>query len=123
MSVSKIIYSGFRVKIDAREAQATLLEILLSCGCDLARGELIAHHLVDSNLCGVVSHGVMRILRYVNQFRSGDMKLGTEPTISHNDGLFLVIDGQAGHGIPAMEFAYKWVPALHAAKVSVSRQS
>ena len=107
MSVSKIIYSGVRVKIDARQAHATLLEILLSCGCDLARGELIAHHLVDSNLCGVESHGVMRILQYVDQFRSGYMRPDTGPTISRNDGLFLVIDGQAGHGIPAMELAYK----------------
>ena len=116
MSVSKIIYSGIRVKIDAQEARGILLEILIKCGCELARGELIAHHLVDSNLCGVESHGIMRILQYVDQFRSGYMKPDTGPTISREDGFFLVIDGQAGHGIPAMELAYKSAARVARAK-------
>jgi len=107
MSISKIIYDGVRVKIEVDEARGIITEILNNCGCELERAELIADHLVDSNLCGVESHGAMRILQYVDQFRSGYMKPESGPCVSREDEIFLIIDGQAGHGIPAMDLAYK----------------
>ena len=98
MSISKIIYDGVRVKIEVDEARGIITEILNNCGCELERAELIADHLVDSNLCGVESHGAMRILQYVDQFRSGYMKPEFGPFVSREDEISLsLMAGWAWH--------------------------
>lgn len=56
---SKLTLFDERVKIPRREAAGALTAILLSNGCpeDVAQ---TAQHLVEADLSGVESHGVMR---------------------------------------------------------------
>ena len=75
-------------------------------GCDGRVADAIAEHLADASLSGVESHGVMRILQYARQFRSGYMSAAGKARVTKRDGQFLTIDGGGGHGIPAMELAF-----------------
>ena len=73
MSVSKLDYQGERKAVKADEAISVLVDILHSYGCAPEPSSVIAEHLADSDLCGVESHGVMRILKYARQFEDGYM--------------------------------------------------
>ena len=76
-------------------------DILLKAGCKNNVARIVAAHLVDSNLAGVESHGVMRVLQYVKQFQSGYMRIdGSAKIIEHDT--FTEIDGGGGIGIPTM---------------------
>ena len=67
---SKLYFDGVRLPVSAENAVAVMTDILTALGCDGAASEFIARHLADASLCGVESHGVLRILQYAQQFRS-----------------------------------------------------
>ena len=50
-------------------------------GCRRRRGATIARRLVDSNLVGHDSHGVLRVGKYLEWMRDGTLKPNTPPTI------------------------------------------
>ena len=102
----KLDFDGVRLPVDGAEAVEVMTGILTGLGCDRRVADAIAEHLADASLCGVESHGVMRILQYARQFRSGYMSAGGEARVTKRDGQFLTIDGGGGHGIPAMELAF-----------------
>ena len=122
MSVSKLDYQGERTALKADEAISVLVDILHSYGCAPEPSSVIAEHLADSDLCGVESHGVMRILQYARQFEDGYMTAKGAPYISDEDGSFITVDGRSGHGIPAMRLAYDAGCTL-AAKIGISATS
>ncbi|MEL0134147.1 MAG: Ldh family oxidoreductase, partial [Rhodobiaceae bacterium] len=104
---SKLDYDGPRVSVTADEAVTVMIDILRGLGCDDDTASCIADHLADASLCGVESHGVMRILQYARQFRNGYMRPVANPFVAHRDGAFLTLDGDGGHGIPAMGIAFE----------------
>ena len=64
----------------------------------------VAEHLADASLCGVESHGLMRVLQYHEQFANGIMQATASPQykplpLGHE------IDGNQGVGIPALQLA------------------
>ena len=67
----------------------------------------VSAHLIDAELSGVESHGVMRVLQYHDQYQSGYLKGGISPIISKDELGRVYIDGQGGIGIPAMSLAIK----------------
>ena len=103
---SKLDFDGVRLPVSVENAVAVMTDILTALGCDGSASESIARHLADASLCGVESHGVMRILQYAQQFRSGYISAGGEARVTKHDGQFLTIDGGGGHGIPAMQLAF-----------------
>jgi hypothetical protein len=52
-------------------AKATLADILVKVGTLPDEAEIVASHLVDADLRGVRSHGLLRMLKYVEQIESG----------------------------------------------------
>ena len=103
---SKLDFDGVRLPVDGAEAVEVMTDILTGLGCDGRVADGIAEHLADASLCGVESHGVMRILQYARQFRSGYMSAAAKARVTKRDGQFLTIDGGGGHGIPAMQLAF-----------------
>ena len=103
---SKLDFDGVRLPVDGAEAVEVMTGILTGLGCDGRVADAIAEHLADASLCGVESHGVMRILQYARQFRSGYMSAAGKARVTKRDGQFLTIDGGGGHGIPAMQLAF-----------------
>ncbi len=74
-------------------------------GCSRDAALEVATHLADADLCGVESHGSVRILQYVEQFENGYLKGGASPTVGHDDRGGDYVDGRGGIGIPAMRLA------------------
>lgn len=77
--------------------------------CEAAEADCVADHLVQSNLAGHDSHGVIRTKAYVEWMRDGKMHAGRTLEVVLNSGALAVVDGQMGIGqwvgLQAMELA------------------
>ena len=104
---SKLDFDGPRIKISQEEAIKVCTKILQQCGCHDEIAEIVSYHLTDSNLSGVESHGIMRVLQYAEQFTSGYMNPKGKASVIAIDDVFNAIDGGGSIGIPAMQLAYE----------------
>ena len=66
---------------------------------------MVGDSLVDANLAGHDSHGVLRLVGYVNSVRNGDVRPAERAPVSHRDRATARIDGGWGWGQPAMRLA------------------
>ena len=62
----------------------------------------VAHSLVESNLAGVDSHGVVRIGNYYNFVKPGWWLAAGRPQVARQGPCTAIIDGNWGFGQPAM---------------------
>jgi LDH2 family malate/lactate/ureidoglycolate dehydrogenase len=65
----------------------------------------LANSLVAANLTGHDSHGVIRILQYIEVVENGALDPAVEPEIVSVDGATLKIDAKWGWGQPAFQMA------------------
>lgn len=68
---------------------------------------IVAHHLVDTSLCGIESHGVMRVLEYASQVRKGYLTPGGATSVRRDGSGVLRAEGGGSLGIPTMLAAYE----------------
>lgn len=66
---------------------------------------VVGDSLVDANLAGHDSHGVMRIVQYVNLARTGDVNPAARARVVERRGATARVDGAWGWGQPAMMLA------------------
>jgi uncharacterized oxidoreductase len=59
---------------------------------------ILATSLVDSNLAGHDSHGVIRVVQYMQALESGILRTGVDLRIEHETPAVVVADGQWGFG-------------------------
>jgi len=116
---SKLTLRGARVAIDAGLAIDTVAGILRRLGCPGTTARMVAEHLADASLCGMESHGLMRVLQYAAQFQDGYMNPAAQPRIDTTARGTQEVNGAGGIGIPAMHLAYRHGMAL-AGKAGVS---
>lgn len=102
---SKLDLDEARQLVPLSEITALAAGILRVVGCAVDTAEAVAGHLVDASLSGVESHGVMRLMQYVEQFESGYMDPAGRPEVRRNDRGAWIVDGNGGIGIPAMTLA------------------
>ena len=57
--------------INHSELETLVTAIFERAGAPLGHAKTVAKHLVESNLAGHDSHGVMRVSQYVEAIRSG----------------------------------------------------
>ncbi len=81
--------------------------IMRAAGSDPAEAATIALRLVDSNLVGHDSHGVIRVSRYLEWLRKGWVKANQAPTVAFASDAIAIIDGNRGFGQVVGEFAGK----------------
>ena len=62
----------------------------------------VAGSLVEANLAGHDSHGVMRLVGYTHFARTGDVQTAARATLTHRDRATARVDGAWGWGQPAM---------------------
>ena len=60
---TKLELRGERVEVVAKEATAIVVDIFNRLGCSDDTSNAITEHLIDANLCGMESHGVMRVMQ------------------------------------------------------------
>lgn len=73
-------------------------DIFRAAGCDPAEAERIALHLVEANLVGHDSHGVIRVPSYVQWLREGKVLAGRTIRVAFENDVIAVVDGQFGFG-------------------------
>lgn len=77
---------------------------------DLA--QLVSHSLVESNLVGHDSHGMMRLMQYANFVRAGQVIPDARCALLKQTQGAAVVDGAFGWGQPAAQFAVSTATAL-----------
>jgi hydroxycarboxylate dehydrogenase B len=84
--------------IASETLQRTAAEIFTQAGCSGAEAARIADYLVRANLTGHDSHGVARVIRYVQLLR--DKKLVPDQTVEIlvDTPVLTVVDGRYGFG-------------------------
>ena len=68
-------------------------KIFAGAGASEADARIVSDHLVDANLLGHDSHGVIRVARYVRNIESGTTEPRATPRVERSDGATAVVDG------------------------------
>src|SRR4029079_15586050 len=94
--------------IPAPELESFAAAVLRASGATEAEAQRVAESLLDSNLRGYESHGVMRIPYYVDQIAKGEIKPDVELTILDESPAKVVADGNWGFGqVQAQRLTHK----------------
>lgn len=104
---SKLALSGPRTAVEAGRAEALIAAIFTRLGVAPEPAAEVAFHLVDTSLCGIESHGIMRTLQYADQLRSGYLDPAGRARACRDARGVWRIEGGGGIGIPAMRLAYE----------------
>ena len=72
--------------------------VFAAAGCGAHEAERVAHYLVEANLVGHDSHGVIRVPSYVQWLRSGKVRAGQTLEVVFENEALAVVDGQFGFG-------------------------
>ena len=72
--------------------------IFHAAGCQTAEAKCIAAHLVEANLVGHDSHGVIRVPSYVQWLKDGRVLAGRTLRVVFENEAIAVVDGQFGFG-------------------------
>ena len=79
--------------------------ILVAAGAGPEEAQKVAARLVESDLVGHASHGVLRVKQYVEQIAKGQIRCRTEPAIVNEGPGFAVLEGNLGFGQVNAEIA------------------
>ena len=72
--------------------------IFRAAGSEPEEAEIIAAHLVEANLAGHDSHGVMRVYKYVDWVKAGQVVPNRHATVVTDRGAMVLVDGDFGYG-------------------------
>jgi len=76
-------------------------------GCNAHEAATVAGRLVDANLVGHDSHGLLRVGKYLEWMRAGWLRANQSPTLVFESDTTAIIDGNRGFGQVIGEFAGK----------------
>lgn len=96
----------------ADQLRALMTGLFQAVGTPAESAAFIADSLVAANLTGHDSHGVIRILQYIEVVESGALDPLAEPEVIAVDGATLKVDAKWGWGQPAFHLATEQVIEL-----------
>ena len=79
--------------IPADEIREKVAAIYRAVGASVREAEVVASLLVESNLLGHDSHGVIRVAQYVSAINSGRIKAGVETVVEKETAATAVVNG------------------------------
>jgi uncharacterized oxidoreductase len=82
-------------------------DIFAAAGCEPQEHERIAHYLVEANLAGHDSHGVIRVSHYIDWIRTGKVLANRKLQVVFENDAMAIVDGQFGFGQVMGEQAIK----------------
>jgi uncharacterized oxidoreductase len=117
-------------KTDAKSARfapellaAYARDVFAAAGSDAREADIISRHLIEANLAGHDSHGIIRVKKYIEWARAGMVLPNRHAETVSDRGAALVVDGGFGYGQvigrEAMELAAKRVEAHGFAVVAI----
>ena len=84
--------------VDAEQLRTQVTRVFERLGLPEADGRVVADHLVEADLRGVHSHGVIRVPAYVNACKAGRINPHPDIRIVSDRGGQVVVDGDNGIG-------------------------
>lgn len=73
-------------------------QLFVAAGVPTPEADVVAASLVESNLCGHESHGVVRVAEYLGCLKDGSLKTGVDLKVLQRTPSLVVCDGQLGFG-------------------------
>ncbi|MEQ9811878.1 MAG: Ldh family oxidoreductase [Azospirillaceae bacterium] len=111
------------VRIAATELAAFVTDLFQACGVPSIDARATADALVDADMAGIHSHGVMLAEMYVARLRAGSVTPAAAPRIVSDRGACIVIDAGNGLGVvtgqAAMDHAVRRAHELGVGVVAV----
>lgn len=96
--MTTVALSERRIILSAADLKIFVADIFEAAGADRVEAAAIAANLVMANLSGHDSHGVVRIPRYLQNERAGQMRFGAKVETVIDGGAFALLDGGLGFG-------------------------
>jgi hydroxycarboxylate dehydrogenase B len=93
----------------AEELRAATAAIFSAAGAGHDEAETVADGLVEAELAGHESHGLIRVSEYLRHIREGLVIPGAQPEIVHDGGGTLVVDGHWGFGHVVIRRTTEWL--------------
>jgi uncharacterized oxidoreductase len=107
----------------AEELESLAAAIFRTMGATDEEAHLVAQHLVEANVAGHDSHGVLRIPQYVNAIRNGRIRPTKQPELVRDAPAAALLDGHLAFGqviaVAAMRLAIQKARASSIGAVSV----
>ena len=88
-----------------KKLEKFVADIFLHSGSNERESKIVGDHLVDSNLVGHDSHGVIRVSKYIEWLNQDKIKLNQSINILKEEDHFLHIDGNFGYGQPIAKYS------------------
>jgi L-2-hydroxycarboxylate dehydrogenase (NAD+) len=82
-------------------------QVFVNLGVPQADAEVTSDNLVQADLRAIPSHGVARLMRYVNGIKNGKILPGVKPKVLQETASTAAISGENGLGQPAGLFGMK----------------
>ena len=98
VSIGQQAYSETSMTIDHVKLGKLVQDIFAAAGCHHHEAERIAHYLVEANLVGHDSHGVIQVPRYIDRVRAGTVVPNQTVEIVSENEIMAVLDGRLGFG-------------------------
>jgi uncharacterized oxidoreductase len=78
--------------------QAYARDVFAAAGSDAREADIVARHLIEANLAGHDSHGLVRVKKYVEWAKAGMVVPNRHAEIVSDRGAAVVVDGGFGYG-------------------------
>lgn len=99
--------SDVESRVPPAELSSLVLEVFAGCGMSGADAALLADSLVQADLRGVHSHGVLRVPEYASKLTVGGVAPRGQPSIARDGGACVVVDGGNSMGQIGASFAMR----------------
>ncbi len=86
------------IRVDAEELLELVTAVFERCGMPQADAALLADSLVDADLCGTHSHGVLRVPEYVEKLTTQGVNPTAKPEVVGQGPSFVIVDGRNAMG-------------------------
>ena len=102
------------LRVDPAALRGLVHAMIRAGGSAEDEAAMVTDHLLESNLQGHDSHGIMLLVRYVENLRAGKLNAGAMPEAVRQDASLAVFDGKMGYGQRIGRITMDW--AINAAR-------
>ena len=84
--------------LDAATLRRLVAAVFAASGSEADEAAALADHLVEADLVSHASHGVIRVAKYLDWLRHGQVRANRHASMVDERGPILVVDGDLGYG-------------------------
>jgi len=96
---------GIGIKISEKRLRKLMIEILLAVGCDASSAETTADVLIEADLRGYETHGLIRLPAIVDRIQSEMINPTARPYITKENGSCSLVEGDRSIGAVGAKYA------------------